>query len=490
MLLWALLSISSSASKAQVLDPTQQYITGNVVQSTVSGSTPWVNGVYQESLTCWAGGDPGYCGPNPIVRPGNSINFSYGLTDLYQSQPISSLLPNSGNGLRVDGFIFNFMAKNGNSWDDGRADALNAYVQFHGSNNSLVKNYNYNLNYKFEWTNFNFNETFSSPLGVSQLSNVRYGFVGRDNNFWAGPYGPEIYNVSFNLKYSVDPCSVNILSSPSCPGYLTELAKLTPPAPIPTIVSEPVVSQPVQAEIVQPVTQTASQLTPAATSSTVPLPVAEQEKKAGPNTSQILSIIKNIQQNDAAVQRSAVQNALSEAATSSTTSQQEALSIASQAQATSIANSTQSSTSASTSSITQQVASQSIINSQSINSTLRIQESEIAQTENKLLTSRTDPINQILEAKPDVQQDSSTSQNTNVKKNVQNNELAGAVNIASLAVTPPGFDLYSLSLKDATFYAPKEIYKGQKTVDNERVLRQLNRRSDALHEQMINEQYK
>jgi len=202
------------------------------VLPTVSGSTPWVNGVYQDSLTCWAWGDPGYCGPNPIVRPGNNINFSYGTTDLYQSQYIAGLLPNSGTGLVVNGFNFSFMAKNGNGWDDGRIDALNAYVQFYGSNFSLLKNYNYNLNYNFNWTNFNFSESFSSPLSTSQLSTVRYGFVGRDNNFWAGPYGPEISDVSFSLKYSVDPCSVNILSSPSCPGYLTELAKLSPPQPV------------------------------------------------------------------------------------------------------------------------------------------------------------------------------------------------------------------------------------------------------------------
>jgi len=452
-----------------------------VVQSTVSGTTPWVNGVYQNELSCWAWGDPGYCGPNPIVRPGNLINFSYGLTDLYQSQSVASLLPNSGTGLQINGFVFNFMAKNGNGWDDGRTDALNAYVQFYGSNNSLVKNYNYNLNYNFDWTNFNLNETFSSPLGVSQLSNVRYGFIGRDNNFWAGPYGPEIYNVSFSLKYSVDPCSVNVLSSPSCPGYLTELAKLTPP-PAP-IISEPVAAAPpITVEVVQPAQQTT---TPVAST-----PVVEQEKKAGPSTSQVLSILKNIQQNDAAVQKSAVQNALTEAATLSTSSQQEALSIASQAQTASITASTQSLVNNSSLSSSQSTLGQGLNNSFTNNNPLRGIEIEMPQTENKLLTSRTDPINQILETKIEIQQETSSSSGSSVNKNAQNNDLAGAVTIASIATTPPGFDLYSITIKDAPFYAPKEIYKGQKTVDNERVLRQLNRRSDALFDQMVNEQYK
>jgi hypothetical protein len=43
-------------------------------------------------------------------------------------------------------------------------------------------------------------------------------------------------------------------------------------------------------------------------------------------------------------------------------------------------------------------------------------------------------------------------------------------------------------LKDADFYAPKDIYGNQKTVDNARALRQLS--SDRLHQEMIDQQYK
>ena len=39
-------------------------------------------------MTCWQGGDPGYCGPLPRVSAwgagSNVINYSYGLTDLNQ----------------------------------------------------------------------------------------------------------------------------------------------------------------------------------------------------------------------------------------------------------------------------------------------------------------------------------------------------------------------------------------------------------------------
>lgn len=60
--------------------------------------------------------------------------------------------------------------------------------------------------------------------------------------------------------------------------------------------------------------------------------------------------------------------------------------------------------------------------------------------------------------------------------------------IAEFGPTQPGFAAYSsVVLVDSIFYAPKSIYKGQKTVDNIRALRQLG--SDDLHKRMIEMQY-
>ena len=126
------LPFTTHLSKAQTLDPTQTYTTGNVVVNTPNGGpSSWVNGVYQNSLTCWSWGDPGYCGPNAIVRPGNNINFSFGTTDLYQLQAIANILPNSGTGLVVKGFNFGFTAKNGYGWDNANQDYLVAYVNLY-----------------------------------------------------------------------------------------------------------------------------------------------------------------------------------------------------------------------------------------------------------------------------------------------------------------------------------------------------------------------
>ena len=218
MLLWACL-FTTLSSNAQVDS------TGNVVNN-----SNWNNAVYQNSLTCWGWGDPGYCGPLPIVRPGGNINFSYGTVDLHQIQSIASILPNSGTGLVVNGFNFGFTAKNGNGWDNGRQDYLSAYVTFYNKTGAVATNYDYSnyTNQRYNWTQFNFSETFATPYAASELSNVRYGLIGRDNNYWAGPYGPEVMQVNFSLKYSVDPCATNKFYNSSCAGYFDALAKLAP----------------------------------------------------------------------------------------------------------------------------------------------------------------------------------------------------------------------------------------------------------------------
>jgi len=220
------------SSKAQTVDTTGSLV--NFSNQATSVTSTWQNaGSIGQPLTCWAGGDPGYCGPLPRVAAwganSNIINFSYGTTDLYQVVNIKNALPNTGTGLQVNGFNFGFTAKNGNGWDDGRQDYLTAYVNITNNTNSkVVEAYNYNLNGRYNWTSFNFSETFKTPYAVPDLGNATYGFIGRDNNFWVGPYGPEIRDTTFSLKYSVDPCSTNVLSSPSCSGYADALAKLIP----------------------------------------------------------------------------------------------------------------------------------------------------------------------------------------------------------------------------------------------------------------------
>ena len=98
------------------------------------------------------------------------------------------------------------------------------------------------------------------------------------------------------------------------------------------------------------------------------------------------------------------------------------------------------------------------------------------------------PLSDMMQQRFELMQNNAEQRSDTVKKDVQSNELAGGVDIASMATQPKGFESYSVMIKDATFYEPKEVYKGQTVVDNARALRQMG--SDRLHKAMVDSQYK
>lgn len=64
------------------------------------------------------------------------------------------------------------------------------------------------------------------------------------------------------------------------------------------------------------------------------------------------------------------------------------------------------------------------------------------------------------------------------------------VALASMAEVP-GFSQYQeVKIPDVPFYKPEDIYKRATIQDNARALRQLNQRSDRIHKEMVDEQYR
>jgi hypothetical protein len=538
-----LASLCSHYSNAQVLDPTQEYTTGNIVLPTIAGSgtTPWVNGVYQDSLTCWSWGDPGYCGPNAIVRPGGSINFSYGTTDLYQSQAIASVLPNSGTGLKVNGYTFSFMAKNGNHWDDARTDYLNAYVHFTNSNGSVVEYDSYNLNYKFNWTNFNFSKNFTSPYSASTLGNVTYGFVGRDNNGWAGPYGPEIYGVNFSLRYSVDQCALNPLYSTTCPGYaeayksyqcsinplydstctgyatayLQQQCTINPlydqscPGYAQAYLQQQCNANPLYsfqcsgygaamaAQLDQKKQQSSSQESSTPHQQTITAVIEDTTKEptrvdlGGVETTSTgaLVIPDGIPQ---VVKESATEEKKSAAAPSSLImsllrDQREkenraALETASKAERESRSENANPSDGIGLNPFSGGVGLQATLN-------IGMPSQDDSKQENTKLSNANNLTTGIDQKQQNISNESER-QTQAVKRKVEPNEMDSVTTIAALTQSPLGFDAYLRGqIQDGNLYAPKEIYKNQKVIDNRRAERILNMQSDARYEEMVNKQY-
>ena len=627
--------LCSSYSNSQTVDTT----TGNLINysgSPTDTTSIWNNGVYVNQL-CFGAGQPGNCGPNPSIRDGNNINFSYGLVDLNQIVNINRALSISGSIVQLSGFNFGFMAKNGNGWDDARQDYLSAYVRLYGSTGSQVASYDYTAqtNQKYNWTQFNFSETFATPYVASTLGNAQVGFVGRDNNFWAGNYGPEIYNVSFSLKYSTrpDPCIADPLSSPLCPGYALATVKnsilgstvagasvtsfvptinyalvspttlgpatgldLSNPAPGPQGPVGPVGPQGPMGPAAGPQGQDPNQNSggpmdspsqpgpqgpqqgpaagpqpaggppqqaqsaPSQSSGPAAGPAAGPQQ-AGPGRSNdgpkmtpgaALSVARAAQEKDKAVQATAVQNAAKAfegAVQSSNATSNAAVSMnqdMSANSATAAAQFSSQTTQASQQTMTQSTQSQlttqqaSSVQSQSSRTTQTTQQTasgtgltvsvnpfaynplgSFTASNLSAPTTQTVPVYQPrlevrtvdVEAPPvqvagfggigragnplsdmmmpprfEMMQENTQQQTGAVNRNVQQNDLAGGVDIASMATTPAGFNAYSIVLRDTAFYEPKEIYKGQRVVDNVQVLRQMS--SDSLHKRMVDMQYK
>lgn len=121
-------------------------------------------------------------------------------------------------------------------------------------------------------------------------------------------------------------------------------------------------------------------------------------------------------------------------------------------------------------------------------STRRVEEIELPKSEGFKIGDRNQVLN-LIEEKPQTSQQNSSQPQSGpaVNQKVADNDAAGNISLASIAMQPRGYDAYFSALPDASFYAPKEIYRGQKTVDNARALRQLS--SDRLHQQMVDQQF-
>jgi hypothetical protein len=106
-----------------------------------------------------------------------------------------------------------------------------------------------------------------------------------------------------------------------------------------------------------------------------------------------------------------------------------------------------------------------------------------------MLTDKTNPLNDIVEGRQYVPQNTNTTTTgPSVNKDAQDNDAAGGVSINKMATAPTGYaDYLNFTMRDVAFYAPKEVYKNQRNVDNARVLRSLT--NDNRHREMVEMQY-
>ena len=144
----------------------------------------------------------------------NTIRFGYNSSTVAQTIAINQAL--SGTGIQVGGFSWNYQWMNG-GYSSG---TLQTSINMTSSTGAVLQSRNFvhgvqaTTNWQTESGTYTFN---AYPL--SSLGNLSMSFTGQDDRFWMGLYGPRVRLVSLGLSYSVDPCALNPLSSPSCSGF-------------------------------------------------------------------------------------------------------------------------------------------------------------------------------------------------------------------------------------------------------------------------------
>lgn len=119
-----------------------------------------------------------------------------------------------------------------------------------------------------------------------------------------------------------------------------------------------------------------------------------------------------------------------------------------------------------------------------------LQDNDLVVFSNNFLTNRANPLTEIVENNTRPTNNSVEQKESTLNRNATNNELAGNVQLENMAVQPVGYNAYlQLALRDVAFYAPKEIYRNQRVIDNQRAVRLLNFASELKHQEMVNQQY-
>lgn len=420
--------------------------------------------------------------------------FSYGEYTVSQTTSLATALANSGSGLQINGYNYSWWVKNSNinGTQPGSYDATARIgVTLYNRDGTVAQSDLYDYGYHLpDWTRFSGVRNYTSPYSLSQVDNITLSVTSGDDGYWAGYYGPELRNFSLTVNYSMDPCAINTLSSPSCPGFLEYIAGLssTPTVDTAAATADSITVAPTAA----PSEQSGSSAT------------AESQSSggAGAPLSTILRIIGREQTRIANVERSTVESAVEQSLSEADRATEQAEADAAATVMDSIAASTTSAQqpadqssgsglnvfSATSLQILQSDASVGFRAAEPVDQQLLSANLDEERTDSAVSFSGFSAVNVVSEELTDSSGDTQPTERTEtVRQNVANNDLAGDISLASLGAVPRGFNTYSAMMPDGSFYAPREIYQGQRNVDNARVLRGLG--TDRLHQDMVDQQY-
>lgn len=161
-------------------------------------------------------------GPCPALRGGDgAFLFSYGRSIISQTHAVNQAL--SGTGIQIRGYHYSWEIKNDNAGAAGQsheADPLEITVRLTSPESTVLESRTYRYSYRiFDWTTYSGTETYDTIYSINQVDALSIEIHGQDRGYWRGYYGPEIRNINLRLRYSVDQCAINPLTSADCPGH-------------------------------------------------------------------------------------------------------------------------------------------------------------------------------------------------------------------------------------------------------------------------------
>ena len=179
----------------------------------------WQGCLTQHAGTIWGGISGGPC---PVQRSDDgAILWSYGTGTLSQTIAVNQALIGTGIQVRGYNYYWQIKNANAGGNQSQPYDPLTITTNLYDSSNKTVlenktHDYSYRIN---DWTIFSGSEEYKNKYSLSSVGNFSVTMTSRDVGYWAGYYGPEIRNIHVSLRYSFDICTANPLSSPECPGY-------------------------------------------------------------------------------------------------------------------------------------------------------------------------------------------------------------------------------------------------------------------------------
>jgi len=237
LVLFALMAVGVAFAQNTTVNPTAGTIgvtsSGNVLN--LGGGLPWNN-----TVTGAAGGYSG--GYTPAYNPSTgNIIFGYTPQTVSQTVQLNQALASAGSGIQVSGYYYSWGINNDLNNGGGNRGTISGNVTLSGPTGNTLESYNYNysqINTGGNFQTFSGTQMFSNQYQLNQASTIKVSFTGKDQNYWAGFYGPRVHVNEFDVLYSVNPCAQNPAYSSTCSGF-SSLYTSPNLVPNPTAVATP-----------------------------------------------------------------------------------------------------------------------------------------------------------------------------------------------------------------------------------------------------------